>query len=202
VPRAFTVDESDRIRVRLKEAGLAAFARRGVRGTTVEALAREAAISKGAFYRFYDSKEHLLLELLDEIELSMQAEIVAAVRADPAHGIALLVDSAVHAVERNPLLPVLMSPEALHVFRAQPPAAQEERLGRDVRLVADVLAILREAGVEPGVPADVLLGLLRSLVFVGLHREDVGPPYVDAVAGWLKAGVRAALLLPREEAVS
>jgi AcrR family transcriptional regulator len=202
VPRAFTAEETERIRARLQQAGLEAFGRRGIRATTVEELARAAAISKGAFYRFYDSKEALLLELLDELETSIHAEVVAAVRADPAHGVDVLVDSAVRAVERNPLLLVLMSPEALHVLHALPQEGQDELLRRDERLVDQVLAILREAGVEPGVPAGVLLGLLRSLPFVGLHREDVGSAYVDAVTDWLKESVRTALLAPRAEGTS
>ena len=41
---------------------------------------------------------------------------------------------------------------------------------------------------------DVLLALLRTLVFAGLHREDVGPELLDTVQDWLAALLRAALL--------
>jgi AcrR family transcriptional regulator len=57
VPRAFTTAESDRIRAQLMAAGRESFARHGLRGTSVDQLARAAAISKGAFYRFFASKE-------------------------------------------------------------------------------------------------------------------------------------------------
>lgn len=193
MPRSFTAEESDRIRERLKEAGRESFARRGVRRTTVEELARAAAISKGAFYRFFDSKEALLLTLLNEYEISAHAAIEDAVRADPRHGIDVLVDTALSAVEQNPLLPVLMSEEGLRALHSLPPAEQEALLERDAQLVERVAGVLREAGIRLEVSETVLLGLLRSLVFVGRHRADIGTDLLDDVGLWIKANLRAAL---------
>ena len=198
MPRAFTADETERICRRLKEAGQESFARRGIRSTTVDDLARSAGISKGAFYRFFDSKEALLVSLLSDYETAAQAGIEEAVRADPGRWADVLVDSALHAIEDNPLLPVLMSEEGLRAIGSRPPAEQEMLLERDVQLVERVLAVLREAGITPAVSGRVLLGLLRSLVFVGLHRADIGEGLVDEAGGWLKRSLRTALLPPPE----
>lgn len=167
-----------------------------MRGTTVDELARAAAISKGAFYRFFDSKESLLLALLDDYEIAAQAEIEEAVSREPGRGIEVLIDASLHAVERNPLIPVLMSKEGLRIIASRPPAEQEAMLDRDVRLVGRVLAILRDAGITPAVSGQVLLGLLRSLVFVGWHRADIGEDLVDDRSGWLKSAMGDALLVP------
>jgi AcrR family transcriptional regulator len=193
VPRAFTTTEALGIRARLSQAGRETFAQRGLRGTTVDELARAAGISKGAFYRFFDSKESLLLALLDEDELAMHAQIEAAIRAEPENGIDVLVDSALDAVRINPLLAVLMSPEALRLLDSRPPTEQAALLERDVRMVDRVLAVLAESGLTLGIPRPALLGLLRSLVFVGLHRNEVGEDQVDELGRWLKACLRGAL---------
>jgi AcrR family transcriptional regulator len=193
MPRAFTDAETSRIRARLAEAGRATFARRGLRGTTVDDLARAAGISKGAFYRFFDSKESLLLALLDEDEIAMHAQIEAAIRAEPDNGIDVLVDSALHAVRTNPLLAVLMSPEALRLLDTRPPAEQAALLERDVRLVDRVTSVLAEAGISLGLSRPALLGLLRSLVFAGLHRREIGEDQVDEMGRWLKGCLRGAL---------
>src|SRR5664279_4442600 len=148
VPRAFSADESDHIRSRLKAAGGDAFARRGLRGTTIDELARAAGISKGAFYRFYDSKEALLLALLDEYETAAHAEIEAAVRVDPQGGIEYLIDSAIHALESHPLLMVLMSEEGLRVLWTATPEQQMLLLESDLRLVQRVVSVMRDAGVD------------------------------------------------------
>jgi len=132
----------------------------------------------------------------------MQAEIVEAVRGEPGRGIDVLIDSALHALEHNPPLPVLMSEEGLRVINSRPPAEQEALLERDVRLVERVLTVLREAGITLTISDRVLLGLLRSLVFVGLHRADIGEDLVDEVGGWLKRTMRTALLPSSERAAS
>lgn len=193
MPRAFTADETSRIRARLCEAGRSTFAQRGLRGTTIDDLAHAAGISKGAFYRFFDSKEGLLLALLDEDETSMHAEIEAAVRAEPHRGIDVLVSSALDAVRINPLVPVLMSPEGMRALDSRPSLEREALLERDVRLVDRVLAVLAEAGVALSIPRTALVGLLRSLAFVGVHRTDIGEDHVDAMARWLTDCLRGAL---------
>ncbi len=104
MPRAFTTEEAARIRERLKAAGTEAFGRRGIRGTSIEELAAAAGISKGAFYRFFDSKESLLLVLLDEYEAAMHREVEDAIRAEPGRGLEVLISMAVHAAEWNPAL--------------------------------------------------------------------------------------------------
>ena len=189
-PRAFTADETDRIRDRLHEAARQSFAVHGLKRTTVDDLARAAGISKGAFYRFHESKEALLVTLLDEIEADLQDRVEAAVRADPANGLGVLVDAALDAIRANPLLPVLMTPEGLQALQSRPAVEQEEMRDRDVRLVARVVAALRAGGVSDLPSERVLLGLLRSLVFVGLHRDEVGPDLVEEVRAWLKDALR------------
>ena len=166
-------------------AGREAFARRGLRGTSVEELARAAAISKGAFYRFFDSKEALLLALLSEYEEQVHARLETAVRADPECGTALLVKESVQAVERDPLLPVLMSEEGARVLASLSPAEQQELMERDVRLVHRIVGVMREAGAAPEMPERVLVGLLRSLVFAGMHRAEIGEDLLAETAEWL-----------------
>lgn len=188
MPRAFTDTETTLIRERLVAAATRSFARRGLRRTTVDELAQAAGISKGAFYRFFDSKEALFVRLLDDYEADTHARIESAVREDPDRGLGVVVDWALHAIEDNPLLPVAMSEEGLRALRSRTPAEQQAALDRDVELVRRVLALLGPAGTR-GLSEPVLLGLLRSLVFVGMHRDDIGADLVDAVSTWVKASL-------------
>lgn len=194
MPRAFTADEAAAIRAKLLAAGTESFARRGIRRTTVEELAQAAGISKGAFYNFFDTKESLFLTLVEDYEIRAHAEVEAAVRTDPHHGLDTLIDTALHATERNPLLPVAMSEEGLGLLRAMTPAQREAFLQRDVRLVDRVLELLQQAGVQIAVSSPVLVALLRSLVFVGWHRREIGEDLTDELAAWLTPILRAALL--------
>ncbi|MBT8225405.1 MAG: TetR/AcrR family transcriptional regulator [Dactylosporangium sp.] len=194
MPRAFTTDEAAIIRSTLLGAGAACFARSGIRRTTVDELARAAGISKGAFYKFFPTKESLFLTLIEDYETSTHAEIEAAVREDPGGGLEVLIDAALRATEQNPLLPVAMSDEGLALMRHMSDAEREAFVLRDVHLIDRILRVLSEAGVAVNVPANVLVGLLRALVFVGWHRREVGEDLVDELAGWLTPTLRAAML--------
>src|SRR5919108_6433943 len=68
MPRAFSDADRERIRKRLRQAGRDSFATLGLRRTAVDDLVRAAGISKGAFYLFYESKEELLQEILEQVE--------------------------------------------------------------------------------------------------------------------------------------
>ena len=65
--KAFTEQEADIILQNLKASARRYAASQGVRKTTVDELAQEAGISKGAFYKFYPSKEMLFFEILEDM---------------------------------------------------------------------------------------------------------------------------------------
>lgn len=194
MPRAFTDPERDAIRERLLTAGRDLFARRGIRATTVEALARTAGISKGAFYLFYPSKEALFFALMEEIEVEIQGRLEAQVDEAPREAVRLLLRSSLTAQADHPLLQLAMSDEAVSVMRSMSPEVQEAFLDRDVDLTARIAARLAEAGLQLTVDPPVLAGLLRALVFVGMHRDDVGAELMPAVQDVLVEGLARALV--------
>jgi AcrR family transcriptional regulator len=181
MPRAFTETEREAIRERLLLAARDLFGRRGIRATTVEQLARTAGISKGAFYQFYPSKEALFLALIEGVEAEIQARIRGQVTAAPADGVRLLLRASLAARDEHPLLDVATSDEAVAVLRTMSPVERQEFLSRDVRMTRAILADLAGQGVRVTIPPDVFAGLLRALVFVGLHRDDIGAELVPAV---------------------
>ncbi len=91
---AFTDQEKTAIINHLRKAAWNHACNEGMRKTSVEMLAEEAGISKGAFYHFYPSKELLFLDMLEvwqknayaaaEKVLEEQADLPAPVRASAA----------------------------------------------------------------------------------------------------------------------
>ena len=75
MPVGFTDGERKIISTKLRQAALECLQRYGVRQTTVEQLTDKSGISKGAFYSFYETKEHLMFEVLDETRRSIQVEL-------------------------------------------------------------------------------------------------------------------------------
>ncbi len=61
---AFTDNEKNIIKTKLKACASSCMSKYGIKKTTVDELVKEVGISKGAFYKFYDSKELLFLRYL------------------------------------------------------------------------------------------------------------------------------------------
>ena len=146
MPRAFTDTERAAIRERLLAAGKDLFARRGIRATTVEQLARAAGVSKGAFYLFYPSKEALFFAIVEEVETAMQARLEQQVAAAPHDALRLLLRASLQARDENPLFDVAISEEAVAVMRTMSPEEQEAFLRRDVEMTEAIAAHLAAAG--------------------------------------------------------
>lgn len=64
MPRCFTEREKKNIRRRLQEACKQSWTQYGYKKTSVDELCKQAGISKGAFYLFFESKEALFCEVL------------------------------------------------------------------------------------------------------------------------------------------
>lgn len=72
--RSFSEQERERIRSRLIEACKQSWTKYGYKKTSIDELCQQVAISKGAFYLFFESKEDLFCEVL----CSAQEELYAA----------------------------------------------------------------------------------------------------------------------------
>jgi AcrR family transcriptional regulator len=194
MPRAFTDREREVIRGRLVGTGRDLFARRGLRATTVEQLARGAAISKGAFYLFFPTKEALLLAVIEQFEAEFQERLEAQVVAAPREAVRTLLHAALHARDEHPLMELALTEETVGVLRTMTPEQQEAFLNRDIEMVARILGRLAARGVHVAVEPAVLAGLLRALVFVGMHRGDIGPTVAPMVQDLLIESLERDLL--------
>ena len=193
MPRAFTETERIAIRERLVAAGQDLFARRGIRATTVEQLARASGISKGAFYLFYPSKEALFFAIVEEVETAMQARLEAQVAEAPRDALTVLLRASLTARDENPLFDVATSEEAIAVMRTMSPGEQQAFLRRDIEMTEAIAARLAAAGVPVAVSPALLAGLLRAMVFVGMHRDDIGADLAPAVEDFLVDSLARAL---------
>jgi AcrR family transcriptional regulator len=169
------------------------FARRGIRATTVDQLARKAGISKGAFYHFYPSKEALFFAIVDQVEEEIQGRLVEQVMENPGDALRLLLRFSLSARDENPLFDVAVSEEAVAVMRTMSREEQERFLRRDIEMTATLAERLDAAGVRMAASPTLLAGLLRALVFVGMHRDDIGPDMAPAVEDFLVEALTQAL---------
>ena len=75
MPKSYSEQERAYIRERLKEEAADCLATYGVRRTTVDEIVRRVNIPKGTFYLFYQSKELLLFEVIQEQQQSINRRL-------------------------------------------------------------------------------------------------------------------------------
>jgi AcrR family transcriptional regulator len=184
VPRPFSPDERSQIAQRLREAGRSAFAARGLRRVTVDDLARAAGISKGAFYLFFDSKEALLLDVLQRFEADFQRNVLHEVlRPDlgPVESLRTLLRTAVAVPSTEPLLRNLTDTDAQILMRRIPPDQAAALFEADVASAKRFVDYWCEQGSPIGLDAAVLTGLMRAIVLTSFRQHEIGSAVYEQV---------------------
>jgi len=102
-----TRDQNEEMRQRsreaIKEAALELFARQGYTHTTVSQIATRAGVSKGLLYNYFDGKEDLLYQIIEEqIELAenMMEQTVREI-PDPLRQLETMIEGAIQFVLRD-----------------------------------------------------------------------------------------------------
>jgi AcrR family transcriptional regulator len=178
-------------RGQIKDSALGVFSERGYHQTSVSDLVDAAGVARGTFYLYFDGKEAIFLELLEDLTTHLRENIVGI---DATRGVAT-IEQQLHqtvvrilrtAVENRPLTRIIFR-EAVGLH-----AAVDARLRAfDDQLYGFVAASLRlgaQLGALRAVDAEVgavaVVGALREIVHRYVVREDAAFD-LDAVASAL-----------------
>lgn len=100
MPKKYSETEKTNIRRDLRRAAQRSLFHKGVKGTSVEELVRQAAIPKATFYLFYRTKEDLYIDVLTDFRTTMQDEMLSLLQElDENHIVSSLTTVFMHLVE-------------------------------------------------------------------------------------------------------
>ncbi|HNW87411.1 MAG TPA: TetR/AcrR family transcriptional regulator [Candidatus Limiplasma sp.] len=184
---SFSAKERSGIITALRRAATRHAAVVGMRKTTVDELALEAGISKGAFYKFYPSKEHLFLEVLEQWYQSILDKAAQALQANaslpPRQRTAMMLKAAWRTMREQQLLrfcqeeiPLMIRKLPENLLQAQYQSADE--------FVARLIA---RAGVKFTVTESEACASFRILFLSLLTASEVGMYYEKALDGLIDA---------------
>jgi AcrR family transcriptional regulator len=199
MPKAFSEHEKETIRAQMREKGKKLFEKQGLKKTSVDELTEAVGISKGAFYLFYESKEELFLEILEELEADLRSRIFNLSihpQEDARQLLAKLLNSALLTWDRYPLLKNFGRAEFEYLARKLPPERIQAHANRDNEFVSDFVRHIKREGIPVKTSPRVISNLMKSLFFVSLHRDDLGEPgyretmgvLTDLVAAYIVEG--------------
>jgi len=177
MPKAFTEREKTIIRAKLAAKGKELFATYGVKKTNVEELTQAVGISKGAFYLFYESKEALFFELVRQFEADYRQQVLrdlAQTELEPRQRFRRMLHGALLRWKENPLFAHFRSDEYEYLTRKLPEEQIQAHLQSDVEFSAQFIEACRRAGMEVEADSKLVTGLMRAVVFLNLHEDDIG----------------------------
>jgi len=177
MPKAFSDQEKEVLRAKMREKGKKLFEKQGLKKTSLDQLTEAVGISKGAFYLLYQSKEELFLEILEELETDFRTSIfdfAIEPREDARQLLARLLTSALLTWDRYPLLKDIGVAEFEYLARKLPAERIRAHVNRDNQFVEDFISRIKSEGITVRASPRVVSGLMMSLFFVSLHRDALG----------------------------
>ncbi len=194
VPKAFSSQERKLVRDKLIASAQHYLSTTGIKKTSVEDLCRAAGISKGAFYLFYDCKELVFLDALEQEQQIIHDAIIRDVAAHTSKrkGFVAAILHMYQSLSAKPWLLSVMQDYDILVRRIPP-----ERIATHIALDD---ASSRRLVQALGVTADheLVSAVLRTLFLSILHRKEIGDRTDDAVRFQLEA-ISAALFTEEDQ---
>jgi len=196
VPKAFTEKEKEILRAQMRQKGRLLFEKQGLKKTSVDELTEAVGISKGAFYIFFDSKEELFLEILEQIERDIQTAILGfSVKpgANARRNVGALLKGFLLTWDAYPLLRNFSKADFDYLVRKVPAQRALQHIRNDEEFTKDLVKKIKKEGIAVKASPRVVGSLIKSLFFIGLHREDLGRQayeesidvMADLVAGYI-----------------
>ena len=190
MPIAFTAEERSAITEKLLASARLFVKEQSARKITVEQLTASAGISKGAFYRFYPSKEHLFYALLRQMHAELYGpamQLLQEGRGTPARQLTQAILAGCRALEESGVCR-FWEQDAPEILCAIPP---EERRAQQEQEYAVFHRFLTQSGTLK-VPEEQAVNALRSLILTVPMRKKLGEDY-PRILFWMAQGICAQL---------
>ncbi len=199
--KAFSEKEKKVIRQQLRDKSKELFLAHGLKKTSVDEITQAAGISKGAFYLFYESKEELFLEIMEQMETDLREGILQYTlqpQADARQSVRRILENFLLTYDAYPLLKNFSQSDLDYLVRKLPAERLQAHMNRDTRFFENFIKKVKREGIPIKVPPRVAMNLILSLFLVSLHRQDFGDEayaenmkiLTDLVAGYLAEGAK------------
>ena len=174
---AFTEEQNETIRRDLIREARCCGVTVGMRKTSVEQLTEAVGISKGSFYKFFDSKELLFFAVLEDIHTECFAAAQKSLQENAAIDPASRTAAAILAVCR------WLSETKAFVFIENDAKLLLQRLPDDIKNVhyhddeTHIRLLLEKYGLVPKRGISLAAATVRGLILTVSHKEQIGKLY-------------------------
>ena len=174
--KAFTASNREKIKESLLQKGQEYFIRYGLKKTSVEELAKAAGISKGSFYKFFDSKEALFMAIHEELEKKIREDLLEKLenKVEPADRLRVFLKSSFLYLEEDPLLRVVFGREELGNISGIVTSEQfKEHYHQNIHFMKELALQWQKEGIIRQLDIEVVSNLLASTFYIFLQKENL-----------------------------
>ncbi len=170
----YRIDVGESKRGRILQAAHALVLKHGLRGTSMEAIARAAGIAKPTLYAYFADKPEIFAALTGELIATWRAECLAALRWEG--GVVQRVAAALTARHKAALRLRAASPHAAELFGGADSAAGAPLTAFETELGAAIEWELTAAGAtRPRLLAQLLLAASSGIAQRATSPAELGP---------------------------
>jgi AcrR family transcriptional regulator len=191
MPRPWSKQEKEVIRKTLLNEARKLFEKYGLQKTTVDEIVNAAHISKGSFYIFYQSKEELYFDVLEDVESEFREKMFENVfqpEMSKRECFKAFLNQMVELLTTMPLYKEINSSNYELLLRKLPEKTLKEHILNDQEDISKYFSYWMEQGWMKKVDMGALNGLLLSLIHFIIHRDDFeGTNYEAAMELWIDA---------------
>ncbi|MGL4772601.1 MAG: TetR/AcrR family transcriptional regulator [Clostridium sp.] len=178
--KAFTDEEKKIINERLIETGIRFIGKYGYKKMSIDVVAKEVGISKGAFYRFFLSKEIFFFRIFEYIEKKLKVEFIEAINGINGNTKEDFIESiydVMKLIEGRGYTNVINMEIIESVIKFLPKTVIDMHFKKDVNDLKWMLDVCKEKGfnfVLEGKDKDLIASMLRTIFVLFMHDDLVG----------------------------
>ena len=196
MPRAFNERERNLIKERIRKAAASLMIRNGVRHTTIDAIVKSAMIPKGTFYLFYDTKEELLFEVLENEHDKMEKSILEQIsKVNPStinpDSATELIYSFYKMVDEHPLLATISREDVTLISQRLPEERISKHLEEDRNMSAKLMRFLP---LKDGITVETVSSSLHAIYFTMLHLKETADDKSEELLKLIIRGIMIQIL--------
>ena len=192
--KGFNEREKEAIRQKLMDAAEVCWGRYGLRKTSVDELVSMANISKGSFYLFYPSKEHLFMDAFERIDARVKErlyDLLGSSGGDKKETLTKVIRLLIDEVKKTPWMLNMGKGELELLIRKLPAERVAKHLSSDDSAAVELISQL---GIEKAVDPKLVSGVFRAIFLMLLHEEEIGADILDSVIDYLVDAVTGKML--------
>lgn len=192
----FTDEKRERVREALHETGRELFARYGIRKTSISELTETVGIGKGTFYQFYDSKEELYVDILNQYREEVVPRLLTETfeaHDDPEDAIRAFLEQGMDVAESDPFFRQIIDEDELDMLQQKYLEELQAGHERDVATILPYIEQWYAEGQVTGPDPETIVDVLDAVAYLTLHVEDIGEDRYPAVRDTIISAVAAEL---------